>query len=453
MIFPPLRLRQGLESASMISPKPTFGTSGPRRHGIGLVALGVTLLGIVVASPATADPGIGPRPVLPAAAPAATKQVASLAAGRPAMQVERLAQTMDQWSRQVLASGQTPGLAWVMVADGRVVASKGYGVTDVDSRSAVGADTVFRLASLSKGFASSLAALLVRDGVLHWSDRVQDRVPALVLKDDVGAGHLRLDQLLSHRVGLPRNSYDHQLEAEQPYPLLVEKLDQIAPVCPVGDCYAYQNVAFSLIGDLVFASTGDFFTHQVEKRLFHPLGMQSATYGRDALLASPSHALPHVRRGGRWVVVTPKETYYRVPPAAGVNASSNDLGQWLLAQLGHRPDVLPVNLVSELHTPLVATPGETVGSSWRRSRVKSASYALGFRVYDYAGHQLVFHAGAVQGYRAMLAILPEQDFAIALMWNGESAVPTGLLPNVLDRRLALAPRNWLQLPKPVARRR
>lgn len=417
-----------------------------------MAAPGLLLAGVLLATSVLAEPALSAKSAVPIASPVSEKLVATVAAGRSPFDAERLAQAMDQMSRQVLASGQAPGLAWVMVADGRVVASKGYGVTDVVSRSAVGPDTVFRLASLSKGFATSLAALLVRDGVLHWSDRVQDQVPALVLKDDVGAGHLRLDQLLSHRVGLPRNSYDHQLEAEQPYPLLVEKLDQIVPVCPVGECYAYQNVAFSLVGDVVFASTGDFFTHQVEKRLFHPLGMESATYGRDALLASASHALPHVRRGGRWVVVTPKETYYRVPPAAGVNASSNDLGQWLLAQLGHRPEVLPVALVKTLHAPLVATPGEIAGSSWRRERVKSASYALGFRIYDYADHELVFHAGAVQGYRAMLAILPEQDFAIAVLWNGESAVPAGILPSILDRRLALSGRNWLQLPKPVPRR-
>ena len=406
------------------------------------------MLGLAwLAGPVDAEPVLAAK-----AASVSARAPVGIGSARAVVDPEALVKVIDGLAKRVVNDGQAPGLAWVMVADGRVLASRGYGVTDVDSRAPVGPDTVFRLASLSKGFATSLAALLVQDGVMHWSDRVQDRVPALVLKDDAGAGRLRLDQLLSHRVGLPRNSYDRLLEAEEPYPLLVEKLDQINPVCPVGECYAYQNVAFSLVGDMVFASTGDFFTHQVEKRLFHPLGMDQATYGRDALLASASHALPHVRRNRRWVVVTPKETYYRVPPAAGVNASGNDLGKWLLAQLGHRPDVLPASLVSSLHTPQVLTPGEIVGS-WRRERVKSASYALGFRVYDYADHALIFHGGAVQGYRALLAILPDEDFALALLWNSESAVPAGILPSILDRRLALAGRNWFEPRKPAPRRR
>jgi beta-lactamase class C len=69
----------------------------------------------------------------------------------------------------------------------------------------------------------------------------------------------------------------------------------------------------------------------------------------------------------------------------------------------------------------------------------------------------VFHAGAVQGYRAMLALLPEHGFGVVLLWNCESGVPSGLLPTVLDRYLGKAPRDWLELdklkPRTTSRRR
>jgi beta-lactamase class C len=199
--------------------------------------------------------------------------------------------------------------------------------------------------------------------------------------------------------------------------------------CSPGDCYAYQNIAFSLIGDLVFADTGDFYSHQVEKKIFHPLGMYSSTYGRDALEASPSWARPHVRGRGGWVAIRPKESYYRVPPAAGVNSSIHDMAQWLIAQMGHRPDVLPLDMLNEIHTPQVSTPGEVRGSGWR--------------VFDYAGHTLLFHGGAVQGYRGLVAFLPDQDVGIVVLWNSESAAPSGLMPTLMDRVLGLPERDWL----------
>jgi len=77
--------------------------------------------------------------------------------------------------------------------------------------------------------------------------------------------------------------------------------------------------------------------------------------------------------------------------------------------------------------------------------VNSAGYALGWRVYDYAGHRLVFHGGAVQGYRGLVALLPERDLGIALMWNSESSLPSGLLPTMLDRAIGLSERPWLDI--------
>ena len=95
--------------------------------------------------------------------------------------------------------------------------------------------------------------------------------------------------------------------------------------------------------------------------------------------------------------------------------------------------------------PLVATPGETRGSPWRRQRVSSAGYALGWRVYDYAGHRVVFHGGAVQGYRGLVAMLPERDLGIAILWNSESSLPSGMLPTILDRALGLPAQRWLDV--------
>jgi len=358
-----------------------------------------------------------------------------------AKEIEHLAEGVVQQSR-------IPGMAMAIVQDGKVVSARGYGVVDSRNPQPVGPDTVFRIASLSKAFAGTLSALLVSEGAMSWDSPVSNQLPAFTLRDLQGAQSLTVREILSHRVGLGYNTFDRDLEANQPYPLLAEKLSEAPMTCSPGDCYAYQNIAFSLVGDLVFATTGDFYSHQVEKRLFHPLGMYGATYGRDALEASPSWARPHVRSGGKWLPVRPKETYYRIPPAAGVNASANDMAQWLIAQMGHRPDVLSREVLNEIQTPQVATPGEIRGGGWRGERLKSAYYGLGWRIYDYAGHTLVFHGGAVQGYRAIAAFLPDRDIGVVILWNSESAMPNALLPTTLDRALGLPHREWLA-PEPV----
>lgn len=400
------------------------------RTGVWLVvALGLLAMGLAAAqTPHTAHPQAH-------ASPAGS---ASRATGDAA----RVAREADAWLDTVQQSGQVAGLAMAVVKDDRVLLQRGIGYADASRGLPVTTDTVFRLASLSKAFASALTALLVDEGMLSWDTRVSGVLPAFALHDGAASEKLTVRDILSQRVGLPHNTYDHLLEQDTPYPELVEKLREVPLACDVGDCYGYQNITFALIGDITYAVSGDFFYHLVEKRIFHPLGMRTATYGRQALESSASWARPHVRRGRGWVPIPIKEAYYHVPPAAGVNASIKDMTQWLIAQMGGRPDVLPERLLTTLHTPLVATPSERHVSPWRRARVSEAAYALGWRVYDYAGHTLLFHAGAVQGYRAMIGFLPRDRFGAVLLWNCECSLPSGLLPMLLDRYLGLGEVDW-----------
>jgi beta-lactamase class C len=359
----------------------------------------------------------------------------------------RAVASLDAWVDRIDASGNVAGLAIAVVENDQVLLERGIGLADSSTGEAVSADTVFRLASLSKAFATTLSAMLVRDGRLHWDTPVASLLPTFKLADDVSSGKLTIADILSHRVGLPHNTYDRLLEQDEPYPLLAARLGEIPLTCPVGECYAYQNVAFSLIGDVTFAVTGNFFSHEVEKRVFHPLGMNSATYGRDGLEQSAHWAKPHRRVRGDWTAFEPKETYYRMPPAAGANASLRDMEQWLIAQMGGRPEVLPEQLLQTLHSPQVETPSDLRSTPWRRERLVDAQYALGWRIYQYDDEQLVFHAGAVQGYRAMIGFLPKRRFGLVMLWNCESAAPAGLLPMLMDRYLDLPAVDWAGLDK------
>lgn len=369
----------------------------------------------------------------------ADQRVLPLAPGFDVAEFEKLAAGLTVGQR-------VPGISMAIVQNGRILSARGFGVTDVTAPQSVDGHTVFRLASLSKAFAGTMAGLLVNDGALRWDSRVQDFVPGFQLSNPAATDRVTVADLLSHRVGLQAyNAFDRDIEANVDYYGVSRKLAYAPLSCTPGQCFAYQNVAFSVIGDVVFAATGSFYDQAVDRRIFKPLGMNDASLGLAGIENSARWARPHVRSRNGWVSVMPKPTYYRLPPAAGVNASASDMAQWLLAQTGHRPDVLPAPLLATLHAPIIYTPGQT-SSGWRRERIQSASYALGWRVFDYAGRQVVFHAGAVQGYRGLMALVPERDLGIAIMWNSDSALPSGLLPTILDRAMGLPTQQWLDTP-------
>jgi len=418
------------------------------RIGGRLVALAFLLtltLGTAAEAPPrhTATPSSAKATAVAAVAPTTVNTVIVETSAKPAqppappLPVAFDVEMFEAMAQMIVADHRVPGLAMAIVHDGKVLSARGYGITDVSDAEPVDGHTVFRLASLSKGFAGTLAGLLVSDGTLRWDSRLTDYMPGFQLSQPGAAQKITVADLLSHRVGLPHNAYDRSLERYVDYRTLTHKLADVPLKCAPGTCYAYQNVAFSLIGDIVFAATGDFYGQEVRSRLFKPLGMNDASLGLEGIESSARWAKPHVRGRGGWVSLMPKPTYYEVAPAAGVNASASDMAQWLIAQTGHRPEVIPAPLLATLHQPRVDTPYQTHSSSWRRARLNSAGYALGWRVYDYSGHNLVYHAGAVQGYRGMIAMLPDRDLGIAVMWNGESSLPSGLLPTMIDRAVGI----------------
>jgi len=379
-----------------------------------------------------------PRATMRRVYPGSNLRVMPVASGFDVREFEALAQGL-------VDSGKVPGLAMAVVQGGQVLSARGYGVTDTSNPETVDAHTVFRLASLSKAFASTVTAQLVADGKLRWDSRPLDYIPSLRFADPAAAQRLTVADVLSHRVGIGHNAFDRDLEANAEYPVLMQKLAYAPMHCAPSECYAYQNIAYSLIGNVVESVAGNTYEQTVARRLFRPLGMFDASYGLEGIASSKRWAKPHVGSGRRWTPVYPKPTYYRVAPAAGVNASISDMAKWLLAHNGHRNDVIPGSMLATLHAPLIDTPAETGASSWRRQRLNAAGYALGWRVYDYAGHRLVFHGGAVQGYRGVAALLPERDLGVVVLWNSGSSAPSGLLPTILDRAIGVTPQRWLDI--------
>src|SRR5207248_5071690 len=84
---------------------------------------------------------------------------------------------------------------------------KGFGVRKQDGDETVTPDTVFAIASCSKAFTSTLAAMLADEGKLAWDDKVRDHLPAFRLSDELADREVTVRDLLCHRTGMPRHDW------------------------------------------------------------------------------------------------------------------------------------------------------------------------------------------------------------------------------------------------------
>jgi beta-lactamase class C len=333
-----------------------------------------------------------------------------------------------------MASNKLVGAAAAVVHGDRVVHLAGYGVRSHEDPAPIDEHTVFRIASVSKGFASTLAALLARDGALDLDAPVVDFAPDFALKNAAHTRQVSVRHILSHTAGVVPYAYDNLVEHGVPITKVRRELRKARLICKPGRCYSYQNVVYSFAADVAGLAGKKSYETLVEERLFEPLGMRNASLGLEGFRASENRAMPHIRRRGTWKTIRERKRYYAVQPAAGVNASVSDMAQWLLAQMGSRPDVLSPDLLKDIHTPVIRTPGERRRFN-RRRRLKRADYALGWRVFDYAGHTMVFHSGGVRGYFAQMAFIPEKRIGIVILRNSGSG--SQLLYEFFDRILLL----------------
>ena len=353
---------------------------------------------------------------------------------------------LDERLQRLMADPAMVGLAVAVVEDGRVSFIKGYGRTIAGGEEAVTTRTVFRWASLSKGVAADMVALLAHEGQLSLDEPVVRYASSLRLPN--GNEHrATVADILSHRTGLFGHAQDARLEDGQDPRWLRMGLATLHNICAPGTCHAYQNVAYDAASEMVERATGRPFGDEVVERLFRPLGMRSASFGRAALMASPSWARAHI--GGD----TPRpfettEPYYRVPAAGGVNGTIEDLATWMVAQMGAMPAVLPADVLRAVQTPRVRTPGETRRRRVYAERTPVSAYGLGWRVFNYAGHRVIGHHGGVRGYRSLILFDPERRSGVVALWNASTGKPNGIEYEVMDMIYGLPFRDWLRLDTP-----
>ena len=150
---------------------------------------------------------------------------------------------------------KSPGGALVIVENGEVVLERVYGVREEGESQLVTAETLFRIASLSKTFASAAASILVKETPLTWQEPLRPNLAHVKFKESSYGGQISLRHLMSQSSGLMPHAYTNLIEENMSYRRIIDRLDRVDFVCAPGNCYGYQNVVFSLIADLVESET------------------------------------------------------------------------------------------------------------------------------------------------------------------------------------------------------
>ncbi len=358
---------------------------------------------------------------------------------------------------QVMRASETPGMAIAIIENGQVVLAKGYGVRRQGASAPVDADTSFLIGSTAKAMTAAALATLVDAGKIGWDDRVVDHLPGFQMYDAWVTREMTVRDLLVHRSGLglgagdllyvPRGSY---ARAE-----IVRRLRFLAPASSFRSGYAYDNILYTVAGQLIEAVSGQTWERYVRAHVFVPAGMTGATGELARYWAMPNRAQPHARFGGvvrGTGVMRLLDERDQLPQAAApaglIAASANDMARWLQVQLsggiaagGTR--VFSAAAGQAMWTPVTPIPITPLPEPVAATTPTFDAYALGWEVRDYHGERIVWHAGGLFGMTSVVVLIPARQVGFAIELNSEEAAPRhGLMWELIDHYLGRPAQDW-----------
>jgi D-alanyl-D-alanine carboxypeptidase len=282
-------------------------------------------------------------------------------------------------AERLAAAGALSGV--VLVARGDSVVYRGaFGVTDLETRAPVTAETRFHLASTGKMFTAVAIAQLVERGALRWDDRAADLLPDLPWHPDARGVTLR--HLLSHTAGYGWLWDVPGYDAERQYAWVTEVVRLFAGAKPgfaPGSRWSYSNEGFEVLAAIVERKTGRPWTSYAADAVFRPAGMTATALDAPGGDAGP-RATPLVRRADDLMGTEPLVSAPRPwwgGGAGGGYATADDLLRFVRARLGG------VLLRRDTHDTLAA-PRETVDDGW---------YGYGTWVREIGGRRTWGHGG------------------------------------------------------------
>lgn len=356
---------------------------------------------------------------------------------------------LDKLIVQGMVEQHMPGLAVGIVLHGKLAYAKGFGTMTLGQPDKpVTAATLFHMASITKPFVATAIMQLVEQGKLDLEAPVTKYLPYFRLADP-RYRLITVRQLVTHTSGMPdvkdyewsRPQYDDG--ALERY---VRSLEKEQLLWDPGTRFAYSNMAFEVLGDVIAKVAGASFEDYVASHILKPVGMQSSTLLlKAAQAAEPSQlANGYTKRkpsgkDEQELVSIAAYPYNRThSPSSNLMSSVNDMTRWAMINLnrgeldGQR--ILKSSTYDIMWKPAAEVefcrngppcrkPGNSVGISWFLEQKD--------------GHLIVSHGGGDDGFITSFLLIPDLQFAFVMMTNSDSAgIP--LLKQIQAEALSLA---------------
>ncbi|ACU69570.1 beta-lactamase [Catenulispora acidiphila DSM 44928] len=316
---------------------------------------------------------------------------------------------VDQTVTAQLAKDKIPGAAVVVVAGGQTVYAQGYGVADIAADAPVDpVRTEFFTGSIAKVFTATAVAQLIQQGKIDPHADVNAYLKGFQISDAFPGHPVTVEDLLTHTSGFDDDPVGAAVSDPKDVPPLGPYLADHEPsrVRPPGTLAAYDNYGAALAGYIVECVSGEPFAQYMQDHLFGPLQMDATTFQQPHPPAIETNLAKGYRpEGGGWTAESGQYGAWS-PTGAGTVATATDVATFLKAQLSKDPELGAgvADLMQRQHFTM-------------DPRLPGMAYYFEERPRD--GQQILFKDGDVPGFHSDMALLPDRDIGVYVVYNGD----------------------------------
>jgi len=329
-----------------------------------------------------------------------------------------------------------PGLSAVVVYDQKILWANGFGYADLEERTPATAQTVYRVAGITKPFTATMLMQLRDAGKVHLDSRVTDYMSSYQVTGCPGAEPPTLLQLASHLAGLPHApQVDFWSEESALTEIEVLKsLPDTEAILPPRKEAHYSHLGYVILGHALSLVAQQPYALYMQEHLFKPLGMDHTAfepYPRILPLIATGYVMQEGRPAAAPTAATVR-TWHGLEAAFGLMTSVTDMARFLSLQFAPHSKILKPSSVRQMQAPQYIFP------HWRKAM------AIGWYLYPQGDWTAVGHRGAAPGYSCEVRFIPELKIGVAVFsnldeshrWMGitaSDASPTSLAYQMLDQ--------------------
>jgi len=346
------------------------------------------------------------------------------------MKQNQLINHLNEMIQDFMDKEPIPGLAIGVVSKEETIFAKGFGVKNVNTNEPISEHTLFHMASVSKTFVAMGIMHLVEKNSIDLDSFLIDYLPYFEMKDD-RYKTITIRHLLSHISGMPDESdfgWENPQYDDYALERYVRSNKQKELLSSPGESYAYSNIAFDILGDVIHKVSGEYFEQYMKNHVLDKLDMTESHFFKpslkDEMLAKPHILNVEDSYGPKVSGIFP---YHRAHgPSSTLCSNVIEMCQYARTILNQGRYKKTVVLDESAFFEMFKEQGKT---NWGEY---TSEIGLSWFLGDYKGHRLVSHSGLDTGFRSNLLILPENDIGIVVMTNSDYIGTQVIWKSILD---------------------